>query len=100
MCRDARPDVNGHAGDIGAAHLDLTRVNADPHYDAERLNRVDDRFRAFDRDAGAGERRDESVAGRVDFAAAESLELVPNDAVMVVEQIALPVVAECGGALG
>ena len=77
-----------------AAHLDLAGVDADPHLDAERPDGVDDRLGAVDRDAGAGERRDESVAGGVDFATAEALEFVADDAVVVVEQVAPAVVAE------
>ena len=59
---DPRADVHCHACDVVAAHLDLAGVDADPHLDAERADRVDDRVRAVDGDAGTGERRDESVA--------------------------------------
>ncbi len=92
--------MHGHAGDIGAAHLDLAGVNTHPHLDAKLTDRVDDRVRTVDGDAGTGERRDESVTGGVHFATAESLEFVADDPVVVVEQVPPVVVAECGGALG
>ncbi len=44
--------------------------------------------------------RDESVTGGVDFAPAESLQFVADDGVVVVQQVAPPVVAEQGGPLG
>src|ERR1700758_3122330 len=92
--------MHGHAGDVDAAHLDLASMNAYPHLDVQRADGVDDRLRAVDCDAGAGERCDESVAGRVHFATAKSLELMANHAVVIVEQVAPPAVAECRGALG
>jgi hypothetical protein len=48
-------------------------VNADPDLDAQHPDRVDKGIGAGDRGARADERRDESVAGGVDFAAAEAL---------------------------
>ena len=92
--------MHRHARDVVAAHLDLACVDADPHLDAERTDGVDDRVRAVDGDAGAGEHGDESVADGVDFAAAEPFELVADDVVVVVEQVVPPVVAERGGAFG
>ena len=89
-----------HAGDVVAAHLDLARVNAGPYSMPSGRTASTIASRAVERDAGAGERRDESVAGGVYFAAAESLELVADDAVVVVEQVLPPEVAELGRALG
>jgi hypothetical protein len=97
--RHPRTDVHGHAGDIGAAHFDFTRMDARPHLDAERSDRVDDRVRAVDRNAGTGECRDESVSGRVDFTATVALQFVADDVVVVVEQVVSAVVAERCGAL-
>jgi len=97
-------DVHGQAGDVvfqgAAAHLHLTRVDSDPHLDPQHPDRVDDGIRARDRRARAAERGDESVSGRVDFAAGESLQFVTHDGVVVVQEIAPAVVAEQGGALG
>src|SRR6202012_3163554 len=73
QCRHARTDVHGHAGDVGAAHLDLTGVNAHPHLDAQHMDRVDDFVRTGERGAGTAEGRDESISRGVDFASPESL---------------------------
>src|ERR1700756_3189157 len=94
-----RGDVHGHASDVGAAYFDLAGVNSHPHLDAEYPYRFDHRIRARDRRAGTRERRDKSVSGRVDFATAESVQLVADNGVVVVEQVSPTVVAERGCAL-
>ncbi|CNV38564.1 Uncharacterised protein [Mycobacterium tuberculosis] len=84
----------------GIAHLDLARMNTDPDLNTQRGDRVDDVVRARDRGTRTGERRDETVTGRVHFATAEPLDFVAHDGVVVVQQVAPSVVAERGGVLG
>ena len=93
-------DVHGHAGDVVAAQLNLAGVNTHPHLDAKR--------RTASTIASA-----QSIAtlGLVNVATNPSPAVFTSrprnrasscrdDAVVVVEQVAPPVVAECGGALG
>src|SRR6202012_4415293 len=60
----------------------------------------DDFVGTGERGAGTAEGRDESISRGVDFASPESLQLVAHDGVVVVQQVAPPVVAEQGGPLG
>jgi len=91
--------VHGHTRDVVAADLDLAGVDTDPHLDAERADRVDDRVCAVDGDAGAGKYCDESVSHCVDLASTEPFEFVADDVVMVVQKRVPAVVAERCGAL-
>ena len=75
-------------------------MDADAHLDVQDADRLDDRVGTRNRGAGADERRDEAVTGRVDFRSAEPLQLMPDDGVVVVEQVAPPAVAERSGPLG
>src|SRR5580693_4109004 len=61
---------------------------------------VDDGVRTCDGGAGADERRDESVAGSIDFATGEPLQFMTHDRVVVVQKVPPPVVAQYRGALG
>src|SRR4051812_34684930 len=67
--------------------------------DAELPYAVNDAARAADSARRAVECRDESVAGRIDFAASEALELVANDAVVAVKALAPTSVAQLRGVL-
>lgn len=98
--------MHGHPGHIaflvvflGAAHLDFPRMDADPDLDAQHAHRFNHGVAAGQRGTRAGERRNEAVPGGVDFTAAEPLDLMADDGVVVVEQVAPPVVAELRGAL-
>src|SRR5690348_15927827 len=92
--RDARTDVHRQPGDVVAPHLDLARVNADPHLDAEHPHRVDDVVGKRDRCAGTHERHKESVAGPVPFTSAETPNLSADQRVVPVEQIAPSLVTQ------
>jgi hypothetical protein len=91
---DARAGVHCDAADSVARELDLARVQACAEFDPERADRIADRLGRTDRARRAVERREETVAGRVDLASPETLELTSDESVMLVEQVAPGPVAE------
>ena len=80
--------------DLVAAELALAGVQARAHVEAERATHVRDRPRAADRARRPVEGGEEPVAGRVDLAPAEALELATHERVVALEQLAPAAVAE------
>jgi hypothetical protein len=76
--RDAGGDVYGDPTEFVADPLALAGVDARPDLKTELRDSVLDRASASDSTSGAIERGHESVAGGVDFNAAEALELTPD----------------------
>ena len=97
---DAGGDVDRDTGDVVASKLDLTGMDTAADLHAELAGRVADGARARDRARRTVERRDEAVAGRVDFSAAEAGQLATYGLVVSVQHIAPPVVAELMGSFG
>jgi hypothetical protein len=86
--------VDGHTGNVTTANLHFTNVDTGTDLDPERVHRGDNRCCTVDRNARAAEYRQKSVADGVNFTAAEALELMANDAVVVIQEIVPPVVAD------
>jgi hypothetical protein len=80
----ARADMHRDAARLIATQtLDLAGVHARAHIEAELTQRVADFKRTADRARRTVEEGEESVAGRVDLFATESLELVSHFGVML-----------------
>ena len=75
--------MDGHAGNVTTANLHFTNVDTGTDLDSERVHHGDNRCCTVDRDTRAAEDRQKSVADGVNFTAAEALELLANDAVVV-----------------
>jgi len=86
-CLDALGYVNSDSGDVVSMAFDLAGVEPDAYVDAEVSKLIANGRRAADAAAGSVERRQEPVAGRLDLASAESVELGANQAVMCCEQV-------------
>src|SRR5262245_23395104 len=86
--RDARADVDGDATDLVAEHFALTRMETAPYVEPERSHVVADSARTADRARRPVERREETVAGAIDLAAAKSYELAAHRRVVLLEQLA------------
>src|SRR5688572_23012931 len=84
--------MHGDAGDVRSAALDLSGVYADPRFEAETLQRVDDRECAMHSSSGTIERREESVTSRFDLDPAEPGELPTYGVVMRFEYLDPPLV--------
>ena len=69
-------DVHSDAAHIVAHHLDLTRVNASPHFEIERPHRADAPLGAANSARRAVEQGQKSVARSLHFAAAMPLQEV------------------------
>jgi hypothetical protein len=80
--------VDSDAPDPVADQLDLAGVNAGPDLDSERLHAPDRGGRTPDGPAGSLEDREETVAGRVNLASAETGQLATHEGVMALEELA------------
>src|SRR5262249_57085902 len=87
-------DVHGEASDVVAHDLDLTRVQPDAHLQAQLPSAVAYRLGAADRARRPVERREQSVADRLDLAAREAFELTADHGVVAREEIAPSTVTE------
>ena len=86
--------------DPGLGDLELTGVQAGADLEVELPDRVPDCTRTADRPRGPVEGGEESVAGDPDLLAAEPLQMVSDERVMLVEECCPAPVAELGGPLG
>ena len=84
--RHPRADVDRDAGQLPTDRLDLPGVQANPDFDAQGADRIAHRARATDRAGGTGEGREEAITSGVDLAAAESIQLRPENRVVSVQQ--------------
>jgi hypothetical protein len=78
--------VHRESSDVVSADLTLPGVQPGAHLNAERLHRLANCRGAPDGSLWAVERREETVSGGADFAAAEVSKLSPYDRVVCVEQ--------------
>ncbi|HEX3192424.1 MAG TPA: hypothetical protein VHS30_21845, partial [Streptosporangiaceae bacterium] len=85
--RHAGTDVDSDAPDSLADHLDFAGVNAGLDLDSERLHAPDCGGRTPDGAAGTVEHGEETVAGRVNLAAAETGQLATHEGVMALEKL-------------
>jgi hypothetical protein len=95
----ARSSVHGYAGDLAIDDLTLAGMKAGSHLDPEFAYRLDNGAGTRDRACRAVEAGEESVAGCVNFDAAEAEELAPDGRVVLLEQVAPAAIAELGGSL-
>jgi hypothetical protein len=79
--------VDSDAPDSLADHLDFAGVNAGLDLDSERLHAPDCGGRTPDGAAGTVEHGEETVAGRVNLAAAETGQLATHEGVMALEKL-------------
>ena len=91
--------VDGNAADVVVAQLDLARVHARPHLEAQSPQHVADPRGAPDRPGGSVEPGEEAVARLVDFMAVEALKLPPDPGIVPAEQLLPPLVTELDRAL-
>ena len=91
---DPRADVDGDPAYLGSGQLALAGVQAGPCLHADRADRGADRLAAADRPGRAVEHREEAIAGGVDLAAAEALELAAHERMVTLEQAVPALVAE------
>ena len=84
--RDARAEVDGEALGAGVGELDLARVEAGADLEAEPAHRVADRAGTADRARRAVEGGEEAVAGEPHLLAAEPLQPVADDRVVLGEE--------------
>src|SRR5688572_8423058 len=73
--RDASRNVKGEPGNLLLLKFALTRMQANPDVNSQRLGRFHDRACALNRPGGPVEDGDKAVAGRVHFLAFELGEL-------------------------
>ena len=97
---DARADVDGDSGNLVAEQLALARVQAGAELEPEVAGAVPDGERAPNRARRPVERGEEAVAGGVDLAAAEPLELATDGGVVTAQQLRPVAVAESLQPLG
>src|SRR5688500_827994 len=86
--------MDGDAAYLAADDLDFTHVNGDPDLDLERLERLEDRPGTVDRLRRTLEHDEEAVAGRIELAPRETLQLAPHDRVVALEQLPPATVAQ------
>ena len=98
--RDSRTDVHGHAGDVLAADLELTGVESSADVDAQSSEGVANGDGAVDGSSRSVEGGHEFISDRVDFLAAEALQLAAHGPVVAVEDLTPLAVAQLSGALG
>jgi hypothetical protein len=87
MRGDARSDVHRDASYLALAQLALAGVQAGADGHPHIGQRFADGARAADRVRGAVEGREETVARRVDLAAAEADEMPAHDRVVLAENV-------------
>ena len=92
--RDARPDVHGDPGHLLADDLALARMNAGSDLDAEAPHAVADRAGATDSLRRPLERRKEAIAGRVEHATIEAIQLLVNEVVVAFHELPPAAVAD------
>ena len=98
--RDPCTDVDGDPPDIGIGQLDLARVQAGAHLQADGADGLADSRGASDRSGRSIEDGQEPVAGRLDLAAAVSVQLGPYGEVMRRKERSPTLVAELGSTAG
>jgi hypothetical protein len=98
--RNARADVNGDAADIISDHLAFAGMEPGTNLDTERLDFLGNRTRAANPASRTVKGSEKAVARRFDFMAAKARKIAADRGVMLVEEIAPPLVAERGGPLG
>src|SRR6476469_9046260 len=91
--------MDGESGDVFAADFYLTGMDTGTDVDVRDAERVTDSDCAFDCSPGTLERGEKTIAGGIDFAAAEAFDLGADGLVVAVEQVAPSLVAELRGAV-
>src|SRR5262245_9269923 len=91
---DPRSRRDRDPAELAVDALELAGVEAGPHLEPERADRVANRGRALDRAPGPVEGREEAVARRVQLLAAEAHELAAHERVVARQQLAPRSVAE------
>src|SRR5262245_55641043 len=81
-CLDPLGDVDGDAADVLTGQLDFAGVEPGPHMDADGADRVADGTGTAHRSSWAVEGSQETVAGGLDFSAAEAFEFGAGEAVV------------------
>src|SRR5712664_3276164 len=98
--RNTRADVNSNTADIVADHFALAGMKPGADFDAERLDFLGNGTGAANAARRTVKGREKAVAGRFDLMAAKAREIAPDRSVVIVEQVAPALVAECGSLLG
>ena len=99
-CGYTRADVNGEARYLSVGDFALASVEARTKLEPVFSGSGEDGPRALDRPRGTVERREETVAGRVDLLAAETGELSPDGSTVLREQLAPAAISQPGSLLG
>src|SRR5262245_7729455 len=97
---DASGDVNRETGEIVAADLALSRVQARSHIDPEGLGGFGDGLGAMNGARRAVEAGQKTIPGRLDLPTAEAAQFVADCSVVRVQKGAPPLVAFRRGSLG
>ena len=84
-CHGARGHVDGDASQAVIRDLGFARVQPGAQRDADRGGTLDNGLRALDRPCQAVEGREEAVAGSLDLVSAEALQLLADDAMVLVQ---------------
>ena len=78
-------EMDGDAGELGAASLDFTGMEPDANIEADLTRRVADRGPAADRALGTVEGGEHAIAGELPLLTREPLQLTTDDIVVAVE---------------
>ena len=97
---DARAEVDRDASDVPVDEVDLARVQADSHVDADRAEGFVDRLCASDRAGGTVEGREEPVTRRLDLSSFEPVERSTDELVVLGEELSPSGVPDLGRAVG
>ena len=97
---DARAEVDRDASDVALDEVDLPRVQARSHVDADSSEALVDRFGASDGASGSVEGREESVTRRLHLSSFEPVERPTDELVMLGEELAPSGVSDLGRAVG
>jgi hypothetical protein len=100
QCRHARADVHGNAADVIADRFALAGMQPGANLNAERPDFVGDGASAAHAACRTVESGQNTVAGPLDFMAAEAGEGAPDRGVMIVKEVAPAMIAERSSFLG
>ena len=92
--------MNGDPSDVLTHDLELARMETNANVHPQRSHLVDDRMAAPNSTDRAIEGRDEPVADRLHFSAAEADEFSSDRLLQRLEQVTPAVISELGGASG
>src|SRR6185312_9901805 len=85
---------------ISIDEIDLSGVEANSHVDADRVERLVDRFGTSDRAGRTVEGREESVTRRLHLSPLEPIERLADDPVVLGEELAPSRISDLGRAVG